>query len=186
MRLHLRLIAVILFLVVFWAAFELSGLRDHFSLAFLQQRLQDYQVTGLLTFMLLFALANLIQVPGWLFLVAAVLTLGHVRGGVATYLAACLSCAITFVTIRLVGGDALRELKYKTAQRLLNQLDSHPIQSVVLLRLLFQTLPALNYALAMSGIRFRPYMIGTLLGMPLPIILFCVFFDYLARLLGFI
>jgi uncharacterized membrane protein YdjX (TVP38/TMEM64 family) len=74
-------------------------------------------------------------------------------------------------------------LKRKTAQRILGQLDAHPLKSVFLLRVLFQTMPALNYALAMSGIRFRTYLMGTLLGLPLPIILYCVFFDYLAMLL---
>ena len=183
MRLHLRLIAVVLFLVVLWAAFELSGLRDHFSLAFLQQQLHKHQIIGLLTFVLLFALGNLIQIPGWLFMVAAVLTLGRTWGGLATYIAACASSISTFLAIRMIGGDALRELKHKTAQRILARLDAHPLYSVVLLRVLFQTLPALNYALALSGIRFRHYLIGTLLGMPLPIIVYCVFFDQLARLL---
>jgi len=35
----------------------------------------------------------------------------------------------------------------------------------------------------MSGVKFRNYLIGTLLGLPLPIILYCVFFDYLAKAL---
>ena len=42
-----------------------------------------------------------------------------------------------------------------------------------------QTLPALNYALALSGLRLRHYVLGTLLGLPLPIAVYCVFFDYL-------
>ena len=71
----------------------------------------------------------------------------------------------------------------KFAARLLSQLDAHPVRSIVLLRMLFQTVPALNYTLAMSGVRFRDYLVGTLLGLPLPIMVYCVFFDYLdARL----
>jgi len=46
--------------------------------------------------------------------------------------------------------------------------------------MLFQTVPPLNYALAMSGIRFRDYLVGTLLGLPLPIMAYCLFFDYLS------
>jgi uncharacterized membrane protein YdjX (TVP38/TMEM64 family) len=49
--------------------------------------------------------------------------------------------------------------------------------------MLFQTVPALNYTLAVSGVRFRAYLAGTLLGLPLPILLYCLFFDYLARAL---
>jgi uncharacterized membrane protein YdjX (TVP38/TMEM64 family) len=49
--------------------------------------------------------------------------------------------------------------------------------SVAVLRLLFQTLPALNYALALADIRFRDYLVGTILGLPLPIFLYCYFFE---------
>ncbi len=179
-----RLIAVILFLALLWAVFEFSGLRGHFNLAFLQQQIEQNRITGLLIFVALFCLANLIQIPGWIFLIAAVLTMGKMWGGLATYVAASMSCVVTFLLIRLAGGDALRQLKSKIAIRLFDQLDAHPVKSVFLLRVLFQTMPALNYALAMSGIQFRKYLTGTLLGLPLPIAVYCVFFDYLAKALN--
>ena len=113
MHRHKRLIAVVLFLALLWAVFAFSGLRDHFSLAYLQQQIQENRITGLLIFVLLFVLGNLIQIPGWLFLAAAVLTLGQVWGGLATYVAASVSCVMTFLVIRLVGGDVLRQLKKK-------------------------------------------------------------------------
>jgi uncharacterized membrane protein YdjX (TVP38/TMEM64 family) len=65
-------------------------------------------------------------------------------------------------------------------QCFLRRLDAHPVQSILLSRVVFQTLPALNYALAMSGVKLRHYIVGTLLGLPLPIALYCVFFDFLA------
>ena len=89
-----------------------------------------------------------------------------------------------FFTIRFLGGDALRKLDSGVAVRLLRHLDAHPIRNILLLRMLFQTVPALNYALAMSGVPFRAYLIGTLLGLPLPIAAYCVFFDYLAKVMG--
>lgn len=186
MRQHKRLIAVVLLLLLLFAAFELSGLRAHFSLAFLQQTLREHPAGGLLIFMLVFALGNLVQIPGWVFLAAAVLALGQIWGGLVTYVAACVSCVITFFTIRFVGGNALRKLDGNIAVSLLGRLDAHPVKSVLLLRMLFQTVPALNYTLAMSGVRFRDYLLGTLLGLPVPIALYCVFFDYLARALGIV
>lgn len=180
---YARLLAVAVFLGLLFVAFELSGLREHFSLQFLQQRFADNKLGGLLVFVALFSLGNLIQIPGWLFLAAAVLTLGRVWGGALTYVAASVSCALTFLSIRLVGGDALRQLNSRIAERLLAQLDAHPMRSMLFLRVLFQTVPALNYALALSGVRFREYMLATLFGLPLPIAFYCVFFDFLARLL---
>ncbi len=178
-----RLIAVILFLAILFAVVRLTGLNEHFTLAALQQRILANRLEGLLVFVLLFALGNLIQIPGWLFLAAAVLTLGREMGGIATYVAASISCVATFLIIRFVGGDALRQLDNRLATYLLGRLDFRPVASIVLLRMAFQTVPALNYALAMSGVRFRSYLIGTLLGLPLPILLYCLFFDYLAKAL---
>ena len=175
-----RLLGVALFLAILFAIFELSGLRDHFNLPFIRQLILQHRVGGLVLFVLLFSLGNLIHIPGLVFLAAAVLTLDRFWGGVVTYIAAVTSCALTFVTIRALGGDALRALRNRLAVRILRELDAHPNASVVLLRILFQTAPTLNYALAMSGIKFRNYMIGTLAGLPVPIALYCIFFDFLA------
>ena len=68
------------------------------------------------------------------------------------------------------------------ASKWLAQLHLHPIRNVLLLRTVFQTLAALNYALAMSGIGFRKYMVATLLGLPLPIAIYCLLFDYIAKI----
>ena len=65
---------------------------------------------------------------------------------------------------------------------MLSELHAHPIRNVIVLRTVFQTLAALNYTLAMSGIGFRRYMVATLLGLPLPIAVYCLFFDYIAKI----
>ena len=161
-------------------AFRLSGLSAHFELAALRQVVTDHQFSGLLIYIALFAIGNLLQIPGWLFLAAAVFALGAVWGGVMTYIAACVSCVATFLLVRLLGGSALRHLEHRWAKRLFRQLDAAPTRSVFGLRLLFQTVPALNYALAMSGIPFRAYLLGTLLGLPLPIAAYCMFFELIA------
>jgi uncharacterized membrane protein YdjX (TVP38/TMEM64 family) len=175
-----RLIGVVIFLALLWAVFEVSGLRSHLNLAFVRDQLLGHPVTGLMLFVFLFAMGNLIQIPGWIFLAAAVLALGQVMGGIATYIAASISCIVTFLLIRFLGGDALQQIDNKTLAKVLARLDAHPVQSTVLARIVFQTLPALNYALAMSGMKLRHYIVGTLLGLPLPIALYCVFFDFLA------
>ncbi|SFH88570.1 Uncharacterized membrane protein YdjX, TVP38/TMEM64 family, SNARE-associated domain [Pseudomonas guineae] len=184
MRSSHRLLLVIVFLLGLFVLFEALGIRAQFNLQALQALILMHPVAGLLLFTLLFALGNLIQIPGWVFLAAAVLALGRFYGGIVTYVAACVSCIATYVTISYLGGNALRELNSPLAQRLLNGLDRRPLTSIIILRMLFQTVPALNYTLALSGVRFRSYLLGTLLGLPLPIALYCVFFDYLAILLN--
>jgi len=162
------------------AAFEFSGLAERFDLTFMRETILRHRVGGLVLFVLLFSLGNLVQIPGLVFLAAAVLTLGKLGGGAVTYVAAVVSCIVTFIVVRFLGGDALRQIKNRVAKRILDELDRYPIGSVALLRLLFQTAPAVNYALALSGLRFRNYLLGTLIGLPLPIALYCVFFEFLA------
>lgn len=178
-----RIALVVAVLIALFALFEVLGIRQQLSLEGLKSVISTHQFTGLLLFILLFALGNLIQVPGWIFLAAAVLTLGQFWGGVATYIAACVSCMLIYLSIRFIGGNALREIDNRLAKRLLTGLDKHPLTSIIALRMLMQTLPALNYTLALSGVRMRHYVLGTLLGLPLPIALYCIFFDYLAKLL---
>ena len=52
-----RLLGVGLFLAILVAIFEVSGLRDHFNLAFMRQIILQHQVGGLLLFVALFSLA---------------------------------------------------------------------------------------------------------------------------------
>ena len=177
-----RIVGVAMLWLLLLGAAQHFDLRQHFQLESLRQTLADSRWEGLVVFILLFSLGNLLQVPGWIFLAAAVLVLGRLAGGVVTYLAACVSCAVTFLSVRWVGHGALQQLHGALAQRLLRQLQTHPIRNVVVLRTLFQTLAVLNYSLAMSGIGFRQYMAATLMGLPVPIAAYCIFFDYVERI----
>ncbi|MBI4996587.1 MAG: VTT domain-containing protein [Rhodocyclales bacterium] len=179
-----RLLVVVAFVGVLLLGLRLSGLAEQFELATLQRSIAGHPLGGVLFFVVLFSLGNLLLIPGWVFLASAVYAFGAPLGGVATYAAACVSCVVTFFVIRLLGGDALRRLKSPLALRIFRRLDTVPLRSVVALRMLFQTLPALNGALALSGIRFRHYLLGTLLGLPLPIAIYVIFFDQLALWLG--
>jgi len=176
-----RWLGLLLFVALLAALAYASGVREQISVPALQARLQQHPWSGLLIYLLLFCLGNLLHLPGWIFLAAAVLAFGRLQGGLATYMAANLSCLCTFVTLRLVGGNLGATLTSPLATRLLAQLQAHPVRNVLLLRTLFQTLPALNYALALSGLRLRHYVLGTLLGLPLPIAVYCVFFDLLIK-----
>lgn len=179
-----RLALVLLGLALVWALMHFSGLRSRLSFQMLHDAFEQHRLGGLAVFTAAFIVGNLIQLPGWLFLATAVLTLGPLWGGAATYMAACVSCVVTYGVLRGAGGDALRGVGGTLGTRIFARLDAHPVQSVFLLRLLFQTVPALNCALALSGLKFRDYLLGTVTGLPLPILLYCVFFDSLIHWLG--
>jgi uncharacterized membrane protein YdjX (TVP38/TMEM64 family) len=179
-----RWVAVLAFSALLWGFVEISGLREQISLKAVREGFEQHRAWGFLAFMALFALANLAHVPGAFFLAAAVLALGPLWGALTTYAAACAGCTLTFVVVRALGADALREFNGRFARRLFARLDGHPVQSVVLLRLIFQSAPALNYALALSGVLLRNFVAGTLLGLPLPIAAMTLLFDTLAGWFG--
>ena len=83
-----RLGAVVLFLALLFAVVQFTGLRQHMTLSYVHDQFSAHVVSGTLLFILLFCLGNLVQIPGWIFLAAAVLALGKWWGGVVTFLAA--------------------------------------------------------------------------------------------------
>ncbi|MFV3303949.1 VTT domain-containing protein [Pseudomonas sp. NY15181] len=178
-----RLILLLAFALVLYALYRASGLHEDFSLDYLRNELQDNRVRGLLLFVGLFALGNLLHIPGLLFLAAAVLALGKLWGGLITYGAAVFSCGFTFLVIRAVGGNGLRLLNNRVTRAVFSHLDQRPGICVFLLRHAFMTSPTLNYSLALSGVGFAPYMLGTLFGLPIPLLLCCLLFDRLGNVL---
>ena len=84
-----RLGLVLLLLLLVWAVFEHMGLRSQISVANLRQSFEQHWLLGLASFALLFALGNLVHIPGWVFLAAAALATrrlaarrqGHSRHG---------------------------------------------------------------------------------------------------------
>ena len=105
-----RLILLALLLLTVLLTVELTGLREQFSLPALRALLEANLAVGLLLFVLAYVIGNLIQLPGWPFLAAAILALGTVVGGLVTYMAACVSCLVTFQVVKGLGGSALRDI----------------------------------------------------------------------------
>ncbi len=161
------LIAVIL--LVFLTV-ELLGLRENFSKAFIEQTIEDNIVLGSMMFILMFVIANFIQLPGIIFLTAAIVVLGAVKAAILIYFATIFSCLFSYFVIGFLGGDAIRALEGKYVQFWLNKVDSQPFKSVLILRSLFGTTPALNYALCLTGVNFKHYMVGSCIGLIFPAI----------------
>ncbi len=172
-----KLLAILSFFAILFLIVETTGLRAQLSPETIRVLFAQHTLIGLVLFCVAFSVGNLLYVPGWVFLVGAVFALGKEWGGVATFIAGLCSSTLSFYVIRYFGGAALRSLNHRWADKIFMHLDERPIISVAALRLLFQTLPALTYGLALADIRFRHYFVGTFLGLPIPIVLYCYFFD---------
>ncbi|MHC4830871.1 MAG: TVP38/TMEM64 family protein, partial [Planctomycetota bacterium] len=84
-----------------------------------------------------------------------------------------------FFVVRGVGGKALSEVENRFLQRALSKLDERPVLTTIGLRTLFLMSPPLNYALGLSSITFRNYLVGSLLGLIIPVAGLTFLFDWL-------
>lgn len=177
----IRLGATVAFAITLGLIIELMGLRENFTLEYLRTTIEANLFVGIVIFIGLFALGNLIQIPGWIFMAGAILALGKVGGGLLTYAAAVFSCLVTYVIIGYIGKNALRSINNKYAKKLLGHLDTHPLRSIVLLRAFLGSSPILNYTLALSGVTFNHHIKGTLIGLAIPVFLHTLLFDFFAK-----
>jgi len=176
-----RLIIICTLLIALFILAEITGIRSSLSPQAIKEIFFLNPLLSVLIFCAIFSMGNLLYIPGWIFLVGAVFGLGKEWGGVVTYIAAMVSSALSFFIIKSIGGDALRSINHKFANKIFDQLDQRPVFSITTLRMIFQTMPALNYALAMANVRFRHYILGTLAGLPLPIFIYCFFFELIFK-----
>jgi uncharacterized membrane protein YdjX (TVP38/TMEM64 family) len=154
-----------------------SGVVDSISPESLRALLASAGVFGVLVFVAVFSLGLLAQLPGLLFIAVAVLAYGREVGALVALGGSIVAVSVSFFVVRRFGGRALAEMKSPFLKRLLSQLDARPLRSVIMLRAVFGVAPFLNYALALSSLGFRDYLIGSAIGMAAPITIAAVILD---------
>jgi uncharacterized membrane protein YdjX (TVP38/TMEM64 family) len=132
---------------------------------------------GVVLLIALFCVGELVHVPGFVFVAAAVIAYGRLGGGLLGYVGALCSVSVSFFIVRGVGGKPLGAIRWRFVQRILGQLDTHPVRTVTILRSILWLAPQLNYALALSNVRYRDYFIGSALGLALPVTGMVLLFD---------
>jgi uncharacterized membrane protein YdjX (TVP38/TMEM64 family) len=182
-RKWLRLGLVVAMILALVLVGKLTGLTEYLSVKRVQAMMQDAGVLGFVIFVAVFTAGELIQVPGIVFVGAAVLAYGKLLGFVASFIAAVISCTLAFVIVRGVGGKPLGEIKNRWARRILDKLETHPFTVIVVLRLIMWMAPSLNYALAMSNVKMRHYLSASIVGLILPVLGMVLFLDWFLKLL---
>ena len=136
---------------------------------------------GFLAFIALFVVGVFLQVPGMIFVAVAMLVYNQTFGIIAALIGSITSVTISFIIVRTVGGKLFTELKQPWVQRLLVKLESRPFSTVIVLRLVFWMAPPLNYALAMTGLKFRDYVLGSFVGLFPPVLGAAFLFEWMMK-----
>jgi uncharacterized membrane protein YdjX (TVP38/TMEM64 family) len=174
-----RLWLSLLIVSIAWIAASVAGATEYFTFESVRAWMEGDGRRGVLAFTLLFAVAQLLRVPSFVFIAAAVAVYGLYPGVLVGLIGALASALVSFTVVRAVAGQALAEIRLPLFRRLLDLVDDRPIVAIALLRLIFQTAPPLNYALAMTAVRWRDHLIGSFLGLPLPVTVMAFVFDWL-------
>ncbi|TNE49683.1 MAG: TVP38/TMEM64 family protein [Deltaproteobacteria bacterium] len=157
------------------------GWQEYMQPQRLRKLIEGAGFVGVIMYLGIFAFGELVHIPGLVFVAAGVYAYGQLMGGALALAGAILSVTVSFWVVRIVGGQALSEIRWSILKKMLERLDERPITIVIVLRLMFFIAPPVNYALALSTIRFRDYLIGSAIGLT-PVLVFSVlFFDWLFK-----
>jgi len=175
---HWRIGLVLLLAGSLFALNSALGLTEQLSAEALQAWMLEAGTPGMVGFVLVFAVGNLLSVPGLVFIIASLLAYGKLTGALVALVGSLAALTLNFWVVRMVGGKAKAAPEGRAA-RLLAGLQRRPVGTVFVLRNLMMLSPPLNYALAISSIRYRDYMLGSTLGLLAPIAVYALFLDKL-------
>jgi uncharacterized membrane protein YdjX (TVP38/TMEM64 family) len=180
-RTVLRLAALVALIVALIVIGRMTGLHERLNIDYLRATVPALGVWGALVFVAAFCVGELIHVPGIVFVAVAVLVYGPVLGFAVGLAGAVISVSVSFWVVRGVGGQALTEINKPIVKKMMAELGRRPIRAVAIMRLALFLFPPLNYALALSSVRFRDYLIGSTLGLVPPILGCAIFIDLVLR-----
>ena len=146
--------------------------------------IDDFGTLGIAIYVFGFALAELLHLPAMVFVTAGILKWGKFIGWLLSLVIAPLSCGFAFVVVRRVGGQALTNVRWTFVKKMLMRLDRRPVATVAILRTFLFLSPSLNYALALSSISLKHFMVGNFLGLLGPLTLACLAIDKLISYYG--
>ncbi|MEJ7843499.1 MAG: TVP38/TMEM64 family protein [Rubrobacter sp.] len=132
------------------------------------QQLIDAMSSGLagpLIYIVFYALRPLILFPASLLTVAAGFVFGPVLGLFFTVLGSNISASVAYLAGRYFGrGFQDSNRTSNTLQGYAERLQKNSFESVLILRLIFVPFDAVNYAAGLLHVRYRPFVLATVLG----------------------
>ena len=170
----LRVIVLAMVSLVLMLVGRHSALSEYFSLEGLHKLILDAGVYGVVLFVLLYAVGILMNVPGVLYLFIGFMVYGGLTGFLVVYMASFVAVMVHFFFARFMAGEALAEIKHPFVKKQLAKLETRPITTILILRVIFYVSPPVNYALALSPIRVRDFVVGSLVSLPASILVYYV------------
>jgi uncharacterized membrane protein YdjX (TVP38/TMEM64 family) len=146
------------------------GLADDLSPERIRALVHDAGLWGVLLFFGIFICGHLLHLPGLIFITGGAVAFGSFWGGILSLIAATLAICINFVLIRRIGGQPLQEIENPHLRRLMKGVDRRPLLTVIIFRLVGFTAAWISVVFALSNVRFRDHLVGSIIGMAPPVL----------------
>ena len=166
MTINGKKIGLLLSIITVAIGLRLSGIDQHITADNLEPLLALGKDCPPILYIAILAIAPVIFLPGFPFVIAGGLIYGPVMGVTYAMIGATLGAIISFVVSRYIAGDLVaKKLDSSKWRKLPEMTQSHGWKIVLFLRLipLFPFTP-LNYALGLTNIKTSHYAIATALG----------------------
>lgn len=140
--------------------------REAFDAAALEAWVASAGTAGPLLFMLLYALATVLFLPGSVVTLAGGALFGPVAGTFYNLTGATLGAALAFLVARHLAADSVAAKAGARTKRLMQGVEQEGWRFVAFVRLVpLFPFNLLNYALALTRIRFLPYVVTSYVAM---------------------
>jgi len=167
----LRVVILLAVSLALMAIGKYSSFSQYFTVGFLSESIVKSGGFGVLIFMIAYIVGTLMNIPGVLFLLIVFMVYDPVDGFIISYVSTLVSMVVHFFFTRALAGEALAEIKQPFIRKQMQKLTATPVRTTIVLRLVLFISPPVNYALAMSSIKFRHFLIGSMIPMPINILL---------------
>lgn len=175
----LRLGGLGLLVVSGWAFLFATGLIDELEEDKLRALVSGTGAYGIALFIAAFVGAQLLHMPGSVFIAVAAVAWGWDRGFAISWVASVLAMTVNFTFVKTVGGDALLTVDRPLLAKILRHLHRRPMTTIFVSRALFMTSPWLAATLALAGVRQRDHFVASAIGIIPQILVWTVGVDWL-------
>lgn len=178
-RPYLRLFGFVLLVASGWAFIFATGLIDSFQEEKLRALVTQAGSFGVLLFVAAFVAAQILQLPGSVFIAVAGVAWGWSLGATIAWAASVIAVSVNFALVKTVGGDVLIAMDRPLIAKILRHLHTRPRLTVLVARALFMTSPWLSATLALAAVRQRDHLLASAIGMAPQILIWTVAADLL-------
>ena len=159
---------LLLFILVGLYIARYTTMYDYFNRDFLQTYIQGFGIYGPLIFILIYLTASLFFFPGTPITILSGILFGNILGTSYTVVGATIGASLAFFISRFLGKDFVDKI-LKQKMKGLNEYDKKLEENGLLTMLFLRLIPlfpfnGLNFAMGLTKIKFRHFLIGTFFG----------------------